>query len=178
MQFPHFNISSMGLLRYICISAMTLCASQLSADSVSEQKLTARYLANIASFVSWSSRQREIVLCIQSNSEISQYAQDLEGVELGQGRRLALKMDVEGLEDCEILYWDTASGEDNLSRLADTVHSGLLIVSDEQSKEKIGAAVCLYVHDLKLRFAIDQERLAGKEYKISSRLMRLSRQVD
>lgn len=178
MHFSRLTISRIGLLRHLCISALALYSSQLSAENEVEQQLKSRYLANMASFVSWTARQQEILLCIQSSSEIAQYAQDLEGFELGQGRRLTLKMDVESLEDCEILYWDMASGDESFGRLAETAHPRLLIVSDLQSKEKLQAAVHLFVQDSKLRFAINEDQLTGKEYKISSRLMRLSRQSD
>ena len=148
------------------------------ADNNVESKLKTAYLVNIANFVSWPETPQEIVLCTSGKAKIYKQLSKLSAVTLGNGSRLKVKFDPDSLGVCHILYLDAAAHSLDAWDIPTPPPTNLLIVSDLPDALKNGYAIQFYLRNLKLRFAVNTETLNKADYKISSKLLRLSRKID
>lgn len=142
-----------------------------------EAKLKTAYLINMANFVTWPANTSYVSLCINKQSHLFKHLSELSPITLGNGNRLWLRVNPGSLELCNILYWDRPSQE-AFNNIISTRHEGLLIISDMNNALESGSAIQLYIRNLKLRFAFNSEAINHSNYTVSSKLLRLSRQVD
>ncbi len=154
-----------------------VCPAMGHADAGLEAKLKTAYLVNIARFTTWPNQYGPKVLCIMKDAAIFSEVQQLQAHEFGADLQLSIVINPTSLALCSMLYWDQSSA-DQYQQLLTTRHNGLLIVSDLSDAHQQGFAIQFFVRNLKLRLSIDQQALKGADYKISSKLLRLSKQID
>ena len=143
-----------------------------------ESKLKAAYLVNIADFVTWPKSGDDIALCANRNARVAQYLSPLTEKRLGTGKKLKIVIDPRSLSECDMLYWDDASEKALGSGGLSNRHKGLLIVSDIAGADSREFAIVFYVRNLKLRFYVNKDAMQGADYRISSKLLRLSRETE
>lgn len=166
-----FRVSTSTLLWLFSLAAF----SQELTQSEQEAALKSAYLVNFARFVDWQDGSSSVRLCLSSSASIYQYINELEMLYVGEGRELVLIDDPESLEHCHLYYVDSNSEP---LPLGESPPPGLLTITDIPKSLGKGYAVQFFVRDLKLRFAVDKELVENSSYKISSKLMRMSRRLD
>jgi len=168
--------------RVWCTFAVLLifyCSTNLAQSPENlENKLKTAYLVNFAKFTSWKKAGDYKVICVFKSASIYPEIEQLEGGQNNPDNRVLVMVNPVDLGDCQLLYWDKATDENESRSILSTVHPGLLIVSDMTDVEDQKFAIQFFVRNLKLRFAINQDVIKNSEYRISSKLMRLSRQIE
>ena len=173
-------------LRWATILATAFCLSSFASvgeaatqtlDRI-DRELKAAYLANIAKFVSWEGRGSKVNLCIHDDSSLLEFVPALDSQQLGEDKVLNVHVGEFNINECEMLYLDEASIEQN--KIAPLHHDTpwLLVVGDLPGGLKRGLTIQFFTRDLKLRMAIDEKKVATASYKISSKLLRLSRNLN
>ncbi|WP_223789409.1 YfiR family protein [Marinicella meishanensis] len=149
-----------------------------AAENNFEAKLKAAYLVNIAKFTTWVDAPESIHLCIFSQATIIDEVRKLNGFSDEQLRAIEVIEDPVNLQQCHMLYLDAATFDPSQSNLIQQAHGGLLTISDMRDALKNDVAIQFFVRNLKLRFAINRAVISNSEYKISSKLLRLSKQME
>ncbi len=162
----------------LCLFVMSVCPLYVAAEADLEAELKTAYLVNIARFTTWSNQDEKKILCIFKESTIYPEVSQLLGFEFGPELPLMILVDPTHLGSCHMLYWDENSETDQNNEILTTSHAGLLVVSDLSDAIKRDFAIQFFVRNLKLRFSINQQVVKESDYKISSKLLRLSRQMD
>lgn len=164
------------LLKLVFGSYLALFGNLGFAAEPIEDKLKAAYLVNIASFVKWAAPPAEILLCISESSKLRSQLLELDQYAVTSGSSVRVIVEPESIEQCHMAFWDLASSEQFLRKLGHA-QSYTVVISDA----KLGGprpAIQLFVRNLKLRFSIDRRIVKASDYRLSSKLWRLSRQID
>ncbi len=133
-------------------------------------KLKTAYLFNIAKFVTWPQAVDHVRLCIDSSAPVGSVAQTLHGRELEPGRRIEIVHGPDAEGACDIVYEEHDAG----TAIPRAEH--VLSISDAPDALQSGFVIGLFLQRDKLRFEVDHERLRSAPYRISSKLLQLSRQ--
>lgn len=166
------------LLLLLGMALPLLLGGRLYAQDSLEEKLKAAYLINIMSFVRWADGKDEAVICMHQKSPISPYILAEDGRMLGNQTTLRAVTSWSDWKTCDVFYWDERSSEPLPAAALRANQQSLLTISDCKGALDEGFAVQFYMRNLKLRFAMNSDVIKSADYRISSKLLRLSRQVD
>lgn len=158
--------------------ALGVCMSSAQASDVVEEKLIAAYIINIIKFTSWEQTPPEVMLCLSDQTDVNRYMQELDGFLFDNDSTLSVITAPEDLSSCHVLFVDQ---DDNLSHLNTDIIDDmphLLIISNQTDSTMDQVAIQFFVRNLKLRFFIDQDVVNQSQFKISSKLMRLSQKLE
>lgn len=162
----------------VLLLGLLMLTAPTKADASLEHKLKAAYLINLISFVKWQDDSENTVVCMHPDSSIKPYLMAEQSRVLNNQKKLQAQTSWEHLEHCDVLYWDVALAEVIDKQAVSNLKDSMLTVSDEKGALDDGFAVQFYTRNLKLRFAINNDVITNAEYRISSKLMRLARQLD
>ena len=159
---------------------LLFCVSSVWADTPEnlENKLKTAYLVNFAKFTTWDAPIEQKVICVFQSAAIYPEIKQLQDIVHQVDNDVSIMIDPHELTECQLLYWDESTQEQLSEELLLTLHPALLIVSDMNDAHDQGFAIQFFVRNLKLRFAINREVVRNSEYRISSKLQRLSRQIE
>ncbi|MFK7830934.1 MAG: YfiR family protein [Congregibacter sp.] len=166
------------LLWFLGLVLPALLGERLCAQDNIEEKLKAAYLINIMSFVRWKDDKNEAVICLHQNSSVAPYVLSENGRVLGNHTTLRTITAWDEWSQCDVFYWDESSSAPLPTAALEAQQQSLLTVSDRKGALADGFAVQFYMRNLKLRFAMNNDVIQSADYRISSKLLRLSRQVD
>ncbi|MCB1667247.1 MAG: YfiR family protein [Porticoccaceae bacterium] len=166
------------VLRRIFVPCLFLSCFCAEADTNIEKELKAAYLVHLVKFVSWSEpvETGKVWLCFNSLSPIAKFEGSIRQRSVGNGRVAEVLLDPAQLNDCDLLFWDEAANRATPGLLA-SAHPGLLVVTDIAGGFGKGA-VQFFSRDLKLRFAVNEAVLDKASFQISSKLLRLARELN
>jgi len=137
-------------------------------------KLKTAYLYNIAKFVSWQDEASETVLCVDDSSPLYSFVKELNNKPVADNRLLRISSGQAAR--CHIVFSDRQSDEEiQLNYEPDSWGPMTLAISDKENAMDEGYTIQLFMDDGRLRFAINADALANSEFRISSKLLRLSR---
>ena len=136
-------------------------------------KLETAYVFNIARFVTWRPDDQEVRLCLPDESPLLRYAQELNGRDLGDGRRFAVGALDGSRARCDIVFIHAAYKVAGKALPADVATT--LLVSDRTDALARGYVLQFFLQDDSVRFAANADVLGHAEYRISSKLLRLAR---
>lgn len=156
---------------------------QAQAADLSIHAMRAAYLFNFTKFVDWPEtaalNPKPIRICMASNDGQDHYQlATINGKTATENKldifRLGSDIDysAEQLESCHLIYIDEAFGDWHKRHDKMIADYSLMVTEGKVFKR---GAIHLHPIDNKLRFEIGREVANSKEYKISSKLMRLSR---
>ncbi|MFT6387160.1 MAG: hypothetical protein ACJAUP_000530 [Cellvibrionaceae bacterium] len=148
-----------------------------AAEYVSEPKLNLIYTINIAKFVKWKPPHKEINICISENSKIYKYARNIGSVAIDKNRSIQIKINPKDFFQCQIIYWDDSSTPILLPTEIKKYSLKTLFITDSRTLSKNGFDIQFFIRNLKVRFYIN-DNTADKRYKISSKLLRLSKNLN
>ncbi len=165
-------------LSLLCVLLIIMLPLKSLAESGFEAKLKTAYMVNIARFTTWPDNNKNIVLCIFSQSSIIDEVKALNKIDETAEFRVSVLVDPENLSQCNMLYLDENTYNPDQNDIIMTAHESLLTISDVKGALESNVAIQFFVRNLKLRFSINQQVVKSREYKISSKLLRLARQMD
>ncbi len=175
---PNHRKSNRFLIVLMCVIVVLHGSNKAHADDEFEAKLKTAYLVNIARFTTWSSNNDDKVLCIFKESAIFNEINQLKEIKSEPGFKLVINVDPVNLNICNLLYLDDDTFVAEQNQILEQMYRGTLTISDMNNAIELGFAIQFFVRNLKLRFSINQEVIKSGDYKVSSKLLRLSRQMD
>lgn len=165
-----------SLITWLLGLTCVLGAVPALADSVEEYRLRAAVLFNISRFVTWPESGSTLNLCVagvpEMLRELMPYAgRSVQGREV-RVRRVETAAEVHG---CHALYLDTPTRQSVL--LAAAHRSGALTVAETPAIFDADGAVYMGIADKRIFFEISQSAAQRNGLSISSKLLRLAREV-
>lgn len=159
-----------------CLALLLMSSSITFAQGV-EDKLKVAYLVNLVNFVKWPGEPNTVAFCVSASSDLYPSLKKLNQYVLDKGKTLVLMVNPASMNQCHMAFSDDAS-ENNYTQMVLSAKPDVLTISDTSRALHKGYAFQLFVRNLHLRFAINRDAVDKAKYKISSKLLRLSRQVD
>jgi len=135
------------------------------------EKLKTVYIANIVKFVTWPSKSKHIKFCLYSNASIHAQSASLMNFPIGGKRHLQVISNPEDYTLCNLVYWDAHSIQHrNMPSLP-----SLLEISDMPDALTLGMDIQLRIAENKMSFSIALPKMETNKFRISSKLLRLSK---
>lgn len=170
-----------ALVRSVYAAALLLLAPQTAAQvQAPEPELKAAILANMLLFIDWPPKQQaseRLLLCHLGDSSVASALAQLDG-KLIKGKTLqVLRVDTERSERCHALYFSPAD-ENALNRVAPGLRAaGVLLAADTPGFLQRGAMLNLELVAGRVVFDIDLRSTRQAGLAVSSKVLRLARQV-
>lgn len=156
----------------------------VSADGQNIHAVRSAYLFYFSHFIQWPTDTRfkddVFTLCAMVDNPNDRFQlSTIDGKALGE-QQLAIRFasaDQSGdsLNDCHMLYVNQAYA-DWLAQEAGKLDDGVLLVTEGEVSTR--GAIHLFIEDNKLKFDINNRRLSSKNFKASSKLLRLSKKAE
>jgi hypothetical protein len=170
-------VRTIGLITIIC--SATLLQSPVFAQAASAPDVKAAFLLNFATYVDWGNDARpDFAICVLGDEEVARSAQRLEG-RLVHDKKVNVVRAVEGaaLASCRMAFVGRAS-LGALAKIVDAAaHNRLLTVGSAEGLAKKGVMINIIDVDDTLGFEVNLTAARNAQLDISSRLLRLAKNV-
>jgi hypothetical protein len=110
---------------------------------------------------------------VATDAPLARYARELDGKDLGDGRVLTVTVGEIDARTCELAYVHGAT----TPAAVRAAQASLLAVSDAPDALERGYAIQFFVDGGTVRFAAQQDVIARADYRVSSKLLKLARQL-
>lgn len=166
------------------LAVVIATSGMAGAAGSSDDRLKAVFLFNIAKFVEWPAsafhdRQSPMTICVLGDNP---FGHDLDEIIRGQavgGRSLAVRRmsQIQGAETCHVLFVGSPD-RSRLEQVASALGSlPILTVCDARDLVRTGSIIRLFLEKNKVRFDVDLEASERAGLKISSRVLKLAKNV-
>lgn len=147
-----------------------------------EHQVKAAFIYNFALYVEWpasaTGEQKPRTICLLGTDYFGTALNAVHGKAV-RNQRLAVRLikEVEEAETCDILYIST-SEYGNLQEILETVRQRpVLTISDLDRFARSGGMIGLVTRDNKVRFEINLKQTQRAQFRVSSQLLKLARDV-
>jgi hypothetical protein len=148
-----------------------------------EYEIKAAFIYNFSKFVEWpdnviSPSADSITLCIIGNNPFGNMIRAIEGKAV-KNKTLSIKNITSpvNIKGCNILFI-ASSEEDNLKPiLSQAAKNHALTIGDTEGFDKMGVIINMFIEEDKVRFNINIDAAERSGFKISSKLLKLSKPV-
>ncbi len=169
-------------LFFILLSLSFIFTNILWAEVLQEEELKAVFVYNFLKFIEWpqeiEDQKNQIILCIIGKTNLSEYLLSLEGQKIHEKTLIVKpKKDFLNLQKCHALFIGKLSKNRFKNLLSRTTNEPILTISDLPNFIYKGGIIELYEEDKKIRFKINLRSAHEAKLKISSRLLRLAKEV-
>ncbi len=162
----------------LIVTFVLLILQPAKADEKLETKLKIAYITNIARFTKWPENNDNIILCTNKDSKLNNDVKTLSDYPIGDGRVMNSLIAPKDLNLCNIYFFDLTSDINIELDFSVGQYPSILFISDQKQALDNDFAIQFFVRNLKLRFSASQAALDRADYKVSSKLLRLSRKLD
>jgi hypothetical protein len=160
---------------------MPLTVSTFARQPSLEYDVKAAFVLNFVRYVEWPSARRTppLRICVL---QVNPFGSRLEAVVSGeqwQGGGIDVRVvpDMRRAAECHLLYVPAAAAERFTSGISLLAGQGVLTVGEDERFLEQGGMIHLFVEDNRVRFSINQKAADSADVLISSRLLRLARNV-
>lgn len=143
-----------------------MCSLANAADI--SDKLKVAYTINVIKYVSWSNAGNKITLCIDRNAALKPVFDNVDNYPLNDKQILKIQPQISA--QCDVIFWDDKTLQDRPTG----VNRQQLEIAQDISAIDSGVDLAMFVEDNRLKFRIKQTSDQRLDYKISSKLLRLS----
>jgi len=157
--------------RWIFLVICSMLSPEMAQATDLSGKLKTAYIANIVKFVTWPSGAKYIKFCLYSNSNIHAQSASLMNLPIGGNRRLKVISNPKDYTLCNLVYWDSRS----IQHRNMPPHPSVLEISDMPNALILGMDIQLKIIENKMSFSIAQPKMKSSNFRISSKLLRLSK---
>lgn len=176
------RISRLLMICGCCIAAaLPIPASAIS--SAPENELREAVLFNLLMFVDWPQRNPQdgapIRFCTVDDATPASSIRGLDGREV-RGRRLAVRRIDRSLGDlhkCDVVFIDAANRRQGAAIAAGTRQQPILVIAEDDNGLQYGAIIAISVAGGHFVFDVNHAAAQAAGLSISSKLLRLARQV-
>lgn len=173
-------------LRILTVAAVlaTWASGAANAEEVDEYHIKAAYVYNLAKFVEWPpgafrSVTDPIAVCVFGQSPIADALEEAVAGEKIDDRRLTVRRvsDVQGANNCHILFIAACSRKHLRSILANLKMAGTLTVGETDDFLEEGGALNFLLEGNKVRIEVNMNVVERQMLHISPKLLSLARVV-
>ena len=165
------------LLKIALACGMTLSYSA-PADPMPEYSMKAAFLYNFALFTEWPQLPEDSLnLCVLGKDPLGTALDAVEGKQINGLRLTVSRIKIGSVRNCQILFLGEAEGVNIRRLLVDLEEVPVLTVTDNESLLQAGVMIGLTVENKRLTFDINAEAAQRAHLSISSKLLRLARNV-
>lgn len=162
-------------------AAVLLLASPLpamtGAPPVSDVKVRAAFLLNVARFVQWPAPQGPLVIGVSGDTPLAAAVAVASTGRKIEGRTVSVRVinDGEPPDGCDLLYVGDADERETAALLA-RVQGPVLTVGLTMRFLRDGGIIRIFIEDDRLRFQVNRGRATASGLQISSQLLSLAAQ--
>jgi hypothetical protein len=149
-----------------------------------EYQIKAAYLYNFINFIDWPNESNfynspSLNLCIFGDDPFGNNLDDIRN-EIVRGKKITVKYtnSLDKLRSCNILFIPASERNHVLQILKLISNSNVLTVSDVEESAHQGVIISFFVEQKKVRFAINIEAARRAGFKISAKLLKLSKIIN
>ena len=153
----------------------------LARQSALEYEVKAAFLLNFVRYVAWPPAQRQAPfnMCVLSTNPFGERLNEALAGETWEGEAMSLRRISETREarSCHMLYVPASATGRFVSNHSQLLQRPVLTVGETRAFLTSGGMIQLFVEDSKVRFSVNQAAAEAAGLQISSRLLRLAREV-
>lgn len=179
---PHLSCrrlikSMLSLGHQLIFGVLALCACNISAAESSERELqiTAAYLYHFVQFTEWLNKPSVFHYCVYENTDFADLLrQTYSNKMIGEAHIDVTNINENiKLDDCHLIYFAQTVPVNFLQKIS---KYAILSVSAQKNFTESGGIIYLFEDNQKLRFYINNTVATEAGLKISSQLLKLSRE--
>jgi hypothetical protein len=153
----------------------------VGAQPALEYEVKAAFLLNFARYVTWPSAQHRppFRICVLGPSPFGPHLESALSGETWEGGAMELHrvQDARDGRDCHVLYVPAAATARFIASAPQLAKLPVLTIGETRSFLMRGGMIQLFVDDHKVRFSVNQASAESAGLQVSSRLLRLAREV-
>ena len=168
------------LLLIMCFTAVFHMPSVSLASSVSEYKIKAAFIYNFAKFTKWPDKTGDLRVCIYGKDPFGSKIDDLDGKQSnGRTIKIVRTQLIKDVRSCHIAFLNIIPPERRMFKwaLRQIKGSNVLTVSDAANVTDFGVMIGLVIKNNKVAFNVNHSEAKSSDLVISSKLLRLAREV-
>lgn len=166
---------------FLILLAFSVPVDAAARQSSSEYEVKAAFVLNFARYVEWPPKQHTppFRVCLLGSNPFGKRLDAAVADERWHGGPFAVRrvQDVREGRDCHLLYVPAAGTDRFVAAAADVAAWPVLTVGETARFLSSGGMIHLFVDENKVRFSINQTSAQSAGLQISSRLLRLAREV-
>ncbi len=147
---------------------------------VPEKSMKAAYLYNFLLFTAWpTSTIRKLNLCVYETNTIGQPLIDIQNRTIKE-TTIVIKLisDINSLAECQVVFLpDILTSQTILEITKSLEKHSVLTISDHPNATQSGVMISLFLDNNKLAFDIDYDAIKNEGIELSSKLLRLAKNV-
>lgn len=157
------------------VLALSACNAAVAEPSVRELQITAAYLYHFIQFTEWPERPAVFRYCVYQDARFTELLQKTYSDKTVGDARIDVSNINEQikLDDCHLVYFPQTVPPDFLQKIS---KYAILSVGSQKGFTESGGIIYLFEDDQKLRFYINNTVATDTGLKISSQLLKLSRE--
>lgn len=172
------------LLRFVMVFCLAMVDQSACAEPVPEYEMKAAYLYNFAMFTEWpddavkSAPASTVRLCLLGDDNFGSSLTNLARTR-NKGVRIQLSYlpDIKDVSGCHILFVDSSELKNAANITQVLANSPVLTISDSEELFRAGLMVGLFLENKRLAFDVNYSKTNDAKIMISSKLLRVARQV-
>ncbi len=141
------------------------------------EELKVAFVYNFLKFVSWPSQGTTLRFCIVGETPLVDYLEVFSGKSVSNKVIMVTKTDPKDTKDCQAIFIGKLAPLQKEKLLKTLKGKAVLTISDQKSFTKEGGIIELFLEGKKLRFKVNYTAAKEAGLKISSRLLRLAKEV-
>jgi hypothetical protein len=174
---PRRSVLPAAILLWLLPWGLMPAAAQPVAPTADEVK--AAYLLNFIRFIEWPAATMEadahFTICLLGQITFHAALEQVLAGETFKGRRIEVRQQRRFASSCQVLYVGPA--ERDVAPLLRAVGRGVLTVGEGEGFLNAGGMISLVTENRRIRFDINHSLATERGLTISSRLLRVARQV-
>jgi hypothetical protein len=148
-----------------------------------EYRVKSAFLYNFTKFIEWpvpEVTRSDFVMCVAGNSQFHANLMDTIGNKQNHNQQIIFNFIRHPSEarNCQLVFLDFADRESLREWVSSMAELAVLTVSDKQEFINMGGMIQFVIVDGKIRFDINQSAAKISSIKVSSKLLRLARNVN
>jgi hypothetical protein len=172
------------VVRFLAVFLLGLYAPAAHAQNTSEQQFKAAFLFNLTKFVDWpeqiyASSGNQIRICVLAAESLAGILErTVQGERVG-GRAVVVQRFTapDGLRGCQVAYIENFNQAGMREALEALQSAGTLTVGESPAFVQMGGMLAFSVERNRLRFDANKRSIDASPVRVSSRLLRLARNV-
>lgn len=162
----------------ILVVSATLCVWNVGvAEETSEREsqIVAAYLYHFTKFTEWPTVSPVFHYCIYEDADFTSLLRNVyRDKTIGEASIEVRNINTQAkLDDCQLIYFSQAAPADFLEKVS---KHAILSIGTQKDFTKLGGIIFLFEEDQKIRFYVDNVAATHAELKISSQLLKLSKE--
>jgi hypothetical protein len=148
-----------------------------------EYRVKSAFLYNFTKFIEWpvpEVTRSDFVMCVAGNSQFHANLMDTIGNKKNHNQQIIFNFirNPSEARNCQLVFLDFANRESLRGWISSMAELAVLTVSDKQEFITMGGMIQFVIVDGKIRFDINQSAAKSSSIKVSSKLLRLARNVN